>query len=150
MTITSAKGSSYPDIHGSVGILFEQAGVKGHLRDVPGGVLSFPFAIRNQFTVTLSTIEAGIAMRVKLLNMQRDFYLSAISEAEAFPVKGYIFNAGGDRSAAGKFIENLLRHRIEVYRCGKNITKSGVTYSHRRQLVRPDEAKGVQVCQKPL
>ncbi|MCK7534622.1 MAG: hypothetical protein MZV63_28265 [Marinilabiliales bacterium] len=63
-------------------------------------MLSFPFAIRNQFTVTLSTIEAGIAMRVKLLNMQRDFYLSAISEAEAFPVKGYIFNAGDDRSAA--------------------------------------------------
>ena len=47
-----------------VGILFEQAGVKGHLREVPGGVLSFPFAIRNQFTVTLSTIEAGICMRV--------------------------------------------------------------------------------------
>ncbi len=123
------KGSSYPDVHGSVGILYEQAGVKGHLRDVPGGVLSFPFAIRNQFTVTLSTIEAGIAMRTKLLNMQRDFYLSAIKEAEAFPVKGYIFNAGDDRSAAGKFIENLLRHRIEVYRCGKNITKSGVSYT---------------------
>ena len=36
------KGSSYPDIHGSVGILFEQAGVKGHLREVPDGLLRQP------------------------------------------------------------------------------------------------------------
>ncbi len=123
------KGSSYPDIHGSVGILFEQAGTKGHLREVPGGVLSFPFAIRNQFTVSLSTIEAGINMRVRLLDMQREFYLSALREAAAAPVKGYLFNAGTDRSACAHFIENLLRHRIEVYRCSRQITKGGVTYS---------------------
>ncbi|MBE0678969.1 MAG: zinc carboxypeptidase [Bacteroidales bacterium] len=123
------KGSSYPDIHGSVGILYEQAGVKGHLREVPAGLLSFPFAIRNQFTVSLSTIEAGIVMRTKLLNMQRDFYLSAISEAEASTVKGFVFRTGDDRSAAGKFIENLLRHKIEIYRSGRNITKNGVIFS---------------------
>lgn len=122
------KGSSYPDVHGSIGILFEQAGVKGHLREVPGGVLSFPFAIRNQFTVSLSTLEAGMRMRNRLLNMQRDFYLTVMSEAEASTVKGYVFNAGDDRSAAGKFVENLLRHRIEVYVCGRNVTKNGVTY----------------------
>ncbi len=123
------KGSSYPDIHGSIGILFEQAGVKGHLREVPGGLLSFPFAIRNQFTVSLSTIEAGISMRSKLLNMQRDFYLKALSEADAWAVKGYVISAGDDKNAAGKFIENLLRHKIEVYRCGRTITKNGVTFS---------------------
>ena len=123
------KGSAYPDIHGSIGILFEQAGVKGHLREVPGGLLSFPFAIRNQFTVTLSTIEAGIEMREKLLNMQRDFYLSAMREAESSPVKGYLFSIAGDRGAGSKFIENLLRHNIEVYNCGRTLTKNGVTYS---------------------
>jgi hypothetical protein len=122
------KGSSYPDVHGSIGILFEQAGVKGHLREVPGGMLSFPFAIRNQFTVSLSTLEAGLNMRNRLLNMQRDFYLTALSEAEPSTVKGYVFSAGDDRSAAGKFIENLLRHKIEVYVSGRNITKNGVAY----------------------
>ncbi len=123
------KGSSYPDAHGSIGILFEQAGTKGHLREVPGGMLSFPFAIRNQFTVSLSTIEAGINMRVRLLDMQREFYLSALREADASPVRGYLFSAGTDRGACARFIENLLRHRIEVYRCGRQITKSGVTYT---------------------
>ncbi|MCU0458007.1 MAG: M14 family metallopeptidase [Bacteroidales bacterium] len=123
------KGSSYPDAHGSVGILFEQAGTKGHLREVPGGLLSFPFAIRNQFNVSLSTIEAGMNMRVRLLDMQRDFYLSALREADASPVKGYLFSAGADRGGCARFIENLLRHKIEVYECGRQITKNGVTYN---------------------
>lgn len=123
------KGSSYPDVHGSIGILFEQAGTKGHLREVPGGVLSFPFAIRNQFNVSLSTIRAGMNMRVKLLDMQRNFYLTSLREADAAPVKGYLFNAGSDRGAGARFIENLLRHKIEVYRCGRTIIKGGVTYT---------------------
>ncbi|HUV01463.1 MAG TPA: M14 family zinc carboxypeptidase, partial [Bacteroidales bacterium] len=72
------KGSSYPDIHGSVGILFEQAGVKGHLKETPGGLLSFPFAIRNQVTVSLSTLEAGLRMKDKLLENQRGFYKDAL------------------------------------------------------------------------
>ena len=123
------KGSSYPDAHGSIGILFEQAGTKGHLREVPGGVLSFPFAIRNQFAVSLSTIEAGMNMRVKLLDMQREFYLSALREADASPVKGYVFSAGADPGGCARFIENLLRHRIEVYRCGRQITRNGITFT---------------------
>ena len=135
------KGSSYPDAHGSIGILFEQAGTKGHLREVPGGLLSFPFAIRNQFNVSLSSIEAGMNMRVKLLNMQRDFYLSALKEADAAPVKGYLFSAGDDRGGSARFIENLLRHKIEVYRCGRTLTKGGVTYS-------PSDSYFVPVRQK--
>lgn len=123
------KGSSYPDAHGSIGILFEQAGTKGHLREVPGGLLSFPFAIRNQFTVSLSTIEAGMKMRVRLLEMQRSFYLSALKEADAAPVRGYLFSSGADRGGCARFIENLLRHKIEVYRCGRTLDKNGVTYT---------------------
>jgi len=123
------KGSAYPDVHGSIGILFEQAGLKGHMREVPGGVITFPFAIRNQFTVTLSTIEAGLDMRVRLLNMQKNFYQTALREADGSPVRGYVFSIGNDRTAGGKFIENLLRHKIAVYQCGKTISKNGETYS---------------------
>lgn len=122
------KGSSYPDAHGCVGILFEQAGTKGHLREVAGDLLTFPFAIRNQFVVSLSSLEAGLNLRVKLLDMQRDFYLTAIKEADASPVKGYLFNAGDDHGAAARFIENLLGHKIELYKNKKKISKNGVTY----------------------
>jgi hypothetical protein len=122
------KGSSYPDIHGSVGILFEQAGVKGHLRETPGGLLSFPFAIRNQFNVSLSTLEAGLKMRTRLLESQKNFYKEALAVADKYPVKGYIFSEPSDNSRLSEFISILLQHQIKVYRTNRDINKNGFLY----------------------
>jgi hypothetical protein len=122
------KGSSYPDIHGSVGILFEQAGVKGHLKETPGGALSFPFAIRNHFTVSLSTIEAGLKMKNILLESQRDFYKDALTGADKYPVKGYIFTEPDDNGRMSEFIKILLEHQIRVYNTVRDYSKNGITY----------------------
>ena len=40
------KGSTYPDINGAIGILFEQASSRGHLQETANGLLSFPFTIK--------------------------------------------------------------------------------------------------------
>lgn len=122
------KGSSYPDIHGAVGILFEQAGVKGHLKKTPGGLLSFPFAIRNQFTVSLSTLEAGLNMRMKLLDNQRNFYKDANAQADKFPVKAYVFTEAFDKGRLNEFIKVLMQHQIKVYRLAKDVARNGVQY----------------------
>jgi len=122
------KGSSYPDIHGSVGILFEQAGVKGHLRETLGGLLSFPFAIRNHFTVSLSTLEAGLKMKNKLLESQRNFYRDAIILADKYPIKAYIFNEPSDHARVSEFIKILLQHQIKVFHTGRDISKNGITF----------------------
>ncbi|MCX6259761.1 MAG: M14 family zinc carboxypeptidase [Bacteroidia bacterium] len=131
------KGSSYPDIHGSVGILFEQAGVKGHLRETPGGLLSFPFAIRNHFTVSLSTLEAGLKMKDKLLESQRNFYKEALTLADKYPVKAYIFNEPSDNARVSEFINILLQHRIKVFRTGRDYTKSGIAYKAENSYIVP-------------
>jgi hypothetical protein len=131
------KGSSYPDIHGSVGILFEQAGVKGHLRETPGGLLSFPFAIRNHFTVSLSTLEAGLKMKSKLLESQRSFYKEALIQADKYPVKAYIFNEPSDNARVSEFINILLQHRIKVFRTGRDIAKNGITYKAETSYIVP-------------
>lgn len=123
------KGSSYPDIHGSIGILFEQAGVKGHLRETPNGLLSFPFAIRNHVTVSLSTIEAGIQMKDRLLESQKNFYKEAVIQADKYPVKAFIFSDPEDKSRISEFINILLRHQIKVFRTSREITKEGITYN---------------------
>lgn len=122
------KGSAYPDIHASVGILFEQAGVKGHLRETQGGVLSFPFAIKNQFAVSMSSLEAGLNLREKLLQHQVDFYNEVMDMADDDGVKGYIFSEPADRSRTAHFIENLLRHQIKVYRLASDIDMNGKKY----------------------
>lgn len=131
------KGSSYPDIHGSIGILFEQAGVKGHLRETPGFILSFPFAIRNQFTVSLSTLEAGLKMREKLLDNQRKFYKDALALADKHPVKAYVFTEPDDNGRLSEFIRNLLRQQIKIYKLARDISKDGILYKAENSYVVP-------------
>ncbi|MGB1404247.1 MAG: M14 family zinc carboxypeptidase, partial [Flavobacteriaceae bacterium] len=71
------KGSTYPDVNGSIGILFEQASSRGHLQESDNGLLSFPFTIRNQLTAGFSTLKAATALRIELLNYFKDFYKNA-------------------------------------------------------------------------
>src|SRR5690606_34646943 len=85
------KGSTFPDIQGAIGILFEQASPRGHAQESINGVLTFPFAIRNQFTAMLSSLEAIREMRVDILNYQRQFYRDAVAEAAKDPVKAIVF-----------------------------------------------------------
>jgi len=124
------KGSSFPDIHGSIGILFEQAGVRGHLRETPGLLLSFPYAIRNQVTVSLSTLEAGFAMREKLLESQRDSYSEVPALADKHQVKAYVFSEEKDQTRVSEFIQILRHHQVRVFRTKKDIAgfRAGESY----------------------
>jgi len=131
------KGSSYPDIHGSIGILFEQAGVKGHLRETSGGLLTFPFAIKNQVTVSFSTLRAGLEMKDRLLENQRNFYRDALNLADKHSVKAYIFNEPSDNARVSEFINVLLQHRIKVYKTAKDITKNGIQYKADNSYIVP-------------
>jgi hypothetical protein len=131
------KGSSYPDIHGSVGILFEQAGIKGHLKETPGGLLSFPFAIRNQFIVSLSTLEAGLQMREKLLESQRYFYKDALNQADKYQVKAFVFSEPSDNGRTSEFIKNLLHHQIKVFKLAGDISKNGIEFKANDSYIVP-------------
>ncbi|HEU4471112.1 MAG TPA: zinc carboxypeptidase, partial [Flavisolibacter sp.] len=119
------KGSTYPDINGSVGVLFEQASSRGHAQQTANGILRFPFTIRNQFVTTLSTLEAAKAMRRDFLEWQREFYRSAISEAAGAAVKAYVLGDGNDQGRTSIFIEMLKRHQISVYPLNSNIKADG-------------------------
>jgi Zinc carboxypeptidase len=123
------KGSTFPDIHGSVGILFEQASSRGHAQQTENGLLTFAFTIRNQFTTALSTLEAGRNLRKDLLNYQREFYNNAKQEAVTFPVKAYVFGDGYDQSKNALFIEMMKRHQIEVYENKQSMDADGKTFA---------------------
>jgi hypothetical protein len=108
------KGSTYPDVNGAIGILFEQASSRGHLQQTANGLLSFPFTIKNQFTTTLSTLEGAKALRKDFLEYQREFYKQAATRAAAFPVKAYVFGDKNDKGKTFHFAEMLQRHQIEI------------------------------------
>ena len=109
------KGSTYPDVNGAIGILFEQASSRGHAQQTNNGILRFPFTIRNQFTTTLSTLEGAKALRKEFLAWQRDFYKSAITESATAGVKAYVYGNANERGKTFHFTEMLKRHQIEVY-----------------------------------
>ena len=119
------KGSTYPDVAGAVGILFEQASSRGHAQETSNGLLTFPFTIRNQFTAMLSTLRAARAMRVDLLNLQRDHF----KEVNADPVKAYVFGGSNDRIRTWEMVNILRRNQIDVYQLAKNEVLDGKTYA---------------------
>lgn len=106
------KGSTYPDVQGCIGILFEQASSRGHAQQTNNGILKFPFTIKNQFTATLSTLEAARSLRKELLEYQRDFFKNATNRAATFPTKGYVFGDKNDKAKTYHFAEMLQRHQI--------------------------------------
>ncbi|WP_422362300.1 M14 family zinc carboxypeptidase [Reichenbachiella sp.] len=132
------KGSSYPDLNGAVGILFEQASARGHAQQSANGLLTFPFAIRNHFTTSLSTLRAASQLKNELLEHQRNFYSDIPSSADKDEIKGYIFNAGQDNSKLKAFLTILDTHQVKVYHLKKkygefNTDNSFVIPMHQNQ-----------------
>jgi hypothetical protein len=122
------KGSSYPDLTGGIGILFEQASSRGHVQESIHGDVTFPFTIRNQFTTSLSTLRAAQEMRRDLLNHRREFIASAIREAERAPVKAYLFGSSADPARNSHLLDILLRHNIDVYDIARQFRVDGTTF----------------------
>lgn len=125
----AGKGSTYPDLHGSVGILFEQASSRGHAQDTPHGLLTFPITIRNQVLTSLSTLQAAVTLRADLLRQQRTFARETAAAAAASKVRAYVFNDDGDPARAHAFLDLLLSHHIEVRPLREAVTAAGHTFT---------------------
>ncbi|MFH5886108.1 M14 family metallopeptidase [Halalkalibaculum sp. DA3122] len=123
------KGSTYPDINGSIGILFEQASSRSHAQESIHGVLRFPFTIKNQFLTSLSTLEAAQSLRPEILNHQRSFYREARQQAERSPIEAYVFGTQEDRARSFHLAEMLHRHDIDVYELEESLSANGELFA---------------------
>ncbi len=103
------KGSTYPDINGAVGILFEQASSRGHLQESDNGLLTFPFTIRNQVVTALSTIEAFGELRNELLRYQRTHWQGAYEDDGV-----YLVDASEDPGRGQALLDLFVRHDVSV------------------------------------
>jgi hypothetical protein len=131
------KGSTFPDIQGAIGILFEQASSRGHAQESVNGILRFPFTIRNQFTASLSTLQAVQDLRVELLNFQRDFFRSAVADAAKDPVKAFVFGSAKDKTRAAMLADLLIRQQVEVYKPAATVSLNGRSYDPENSYVVP-------------
>ncbi len=122
------KGSTYPDLNGAIGLLYEQASSRGHVQDSIHGTITFPDTIRNQLRTSLSNLRAAHELREDLLEYRRWFYTSAREEAAAFPVAAYVFGQGPDDARAYHMLDLLHRHRIEVRRLEETTEIGGTRF----------------------
>jgi hypothetical protein len=135
------KGSTFPDVNGSIGILFEQGSSRGHVQESENGLLTFPFTIRNQFTTALSTIEAATNMREKILGYQKKFYQDVKNEASRSKTKGIVFGDSKDGAKAWHLAEILERHKMKIHELANDVTINGKTYVKGKSYVVPMDQK---------
>ncbi|MBT3559710.1 MAG: zinc carboxypeptidase [Flavobacteriaceae bacterium] len=135
------KGSTFPDINGGIGILFEQASSRGHIQKSANGILTFPFTIKNQLTAAISTLKAGIALKESLLEYQYNFYKNSREEALKSKNKGIIFGDSKDRAKTIHLAEILKRHEIDFYNLKKDINYKGNYYKKDYAFIIPKNQK---------
>ncbi len=92
-------------------------------------MLTFPFAIRNHVRTGLATVRVAVEEREVLQDYQREFFQSAITEAEAGTVGGWVFGDAHDASLNRAFIDLLLRHRIEMYELDTEVAVDGRNFA---------------------
>ncbi len=131
------KGSTYPDINGAIGILFEQGSSRGHAQQTNNGLLTFPFTIKNQFITTLSTLEGAKALRKDFLQWQKDFYTGADKEGAAYGVRAYVFGDDEDPERARIFANILLQHQVTVHKLGSDVAAGGIQFKKEKGFIVP-------------
>ena len=133
------KGSTFPDINGGIGILFEQGSSRGHAQETSNGILTFPFTIRNQYTAAMSTLKAAKNMRVKILQYQQNFYEK--SRKESSKAKAIVFGDHKDAAKSYHLAEVLKRHQIAIHELKSDFRANGKQFKKEYSYIIPMNQK---------
>ena len=141
------KGSTFPDINGSIGILFEQASSRGSLQNSVNGLLSFPFTIKNQLTTSLSTLEAAVEMKNTLLSYQSNFFKNSNKKASNKKNEYYLITDQKDKSKIFEFYKVLNKHEIITKKLSKNLVVNNVSYKIENSILVPKNQNKIRLIE---
>ncbi|GAA4891440.1 M14 family zinc carboxypeptidase [Ferrimonas pelagia] len=122
------KGSTYPDINGSVGILFEQASARGLVRATDRGELTLHTGIRNHLATSFSTVRGAIAEAEALREYQQGFYVDSVKAGKKRSGAGYLLGTAGDANRLAALVQILASHRIEFDYLSQSVTEQGIRF----------------------
>ena len=131
------KGSTFPDINGGIGILFEQGSSRGHLQESINGNISFPFTIKNQLLTSISSLEATVDLKNELLDYQYSFFNHKQNKENEYIVVGDM----KDKSKLYHFHEILKRHRIKTKKLKENKIINGINFKKNHSFLIPKNQK---------
>lgn len=132
------KGSTYPDINGAIGILYEQASARAHLRETDNGLLALRDTVKNQFDASLATLKSAHAKRKDLLSYQKSFFEEAAKEAiNNTRQRAMVFGDPADRGRTLKLVRLLQKHQIVVHQLAKKLRVQGEVYLPEHHFIVP-------------
>lgn len=132
------KGSTYPDINGAVGILFEQASSRGQAQDSPNGVVTLAESIDNQFATSISSLKGAHALRKKLMKYQTDFFSSNIKRYREGKQSGRLVKAHGGATHINELVSILAQHKISVKYLNTVIEDDDINFTPQDSVFIPD------------
>lgn len=113
--ISPIYGSTYPDMLGGVGSTFEVGSSRGIVQESDAGEVTFRSTIRRHLATGIATVRAAVEEKEQLFEYQRNFFESALEQADDQPVGAWVFGDEDDRSLTNRFLDLLLTHRLEVF-----------------------------------
>ena len=107
------KGSTYPDINGSIGILFEQRAIRGQELSTTNGTETFQMAVANQLRMSLSSLQGSWALRDRLKAYQSGFHDTMLERAQSRNFSAWIIGDDGDPERARVLLDMLDLHQVK-------------------------------------
>lgn len=141
----TGKGAAYPDLLGSIGILYEQPSSRGYMQIKNGVLLKFSDIIRYQSLCSYSAINAGVDKRVELNKYKADFYKESAELAKKGNIKGYLIDFALNFSLKNELISILTAHNISIYNLQKDIVLNGKEFKKVSCAILPLQQKEYRV-----
>ncbi len=124
------KGSTYPDINGAIGVLFEQASARGQQQDSVNGIVHLQEGIENQYATSISSLKGALALKPELEQYQAEFFKGKHQKAMKKKPRqaGLLLTTNHDPSRIRALTELLRQHQIEYYYLTNKLTQSGIDF----------------------
>jgi hypothetical protein len=131
------RGPTFMDMNGGVSLLFEQASARGFAQNTENGLLTFPFAIRNQMTGAISSVKTAYNLRNEFLSYQRTYYATASQEARKSLKKAYVFGSENDRTTTFRMAQLLNIHGISSFILNRDVSAAGKNFKAGKAYIVP-------------
>ena len=116
-------GDSWPMLHGSIGMTYEQASARAlSFARTDGTVMTFRDGVLHHFNAAITTAITAARNRDRLVRDFVDYRRSAVAEGEQGAVREYVLVPGHDPSRADALARNLATQGIEVRRAESALT----------------------------
>ena len=135
------KGSTYPDINGSIGVLFEQPRVNGVVYNRDSGPLKFTEAIQNHVRMSLSTLKGAYELRDNFKKYQARFFQTMEQRAARAGFEAWVISDGNDPARILELMDKFKLHQIEYFPLGSEVRTQG-------QVFKPGHAWVIPVKQR--